>query len=113
MEFPRAGRAPGQEPVIEGLVPLCDLVIKHLGRKDDRVSLLEAMTSDAVIQQHSLQALNVVRDALEVRGMEVLLLQEIGSDMQARLEDLCRQKGWTSLFGRETLTQTNATQSQG
>jgi len=98
MEFPRAGRAPGQDPVIEGLVPLCDLVIKHLGRKDDRASLLEAMTSEAVIQQHSTQALNVVRDALEVRGMEVVLLQEVGGDMQAKLEELCRQRGWTSLF---------------
>lgn len=96
MEFPRMGKAKG-DAITEGLVPLCDLVVKHLGRKEDRATLLEAMSSDPAIKEHTKYVLTVIQSALE-SGTQVVCLQELSGYMETQIRQLCRQKGWHYCF---------------
>lgn len=94
MEFPRLG----VQPMTDGLIPMCDLCVKHLQCKEDRQTLLDAMSSETSITKHAEYVINTVSNALEARGCEVALLQEIGSDIQGQLMQLCQQKGWHVCF---------------
>jgi exonuclease III len=95
MEFPKAGQA----MVMDGLMPMIDLVIKNLARgKEDRQALMDALSSEIVIGQHCVQMLNMISDAFESRGVDVVVLQELGTDTQAQLTQLCIQKGWQACF---------------
>merc|ERR1712007_305223 len=70
-----------------------------MGDKEDRQFLLEAMSSEEVVAQHSRHLVDTIRDALDAKGIDIVLLQEVGADVQAHLTELCRQKGWQALFG--------------
>lgn len=94
MEFPEAGREAGKDPIVEGLSPFCDRVVKDLQREDDLQLLLESLSSEEIISQHCNQVLNVVRDAIETRGVDALVLQELGRDIKRQLEKLCDNRFW-------------------
>jgi hypothetical protein len=98
MEYPQANRAEGTCAVIEGVVPLVDLVVKNLqSPKDERQIMLDAFFSDDIINQHTSQVLQQIRDAFD-RGTEVAMLQEVGKDIQAHLQALCTERGWHVCF---------------
>jgi exonuclease III len=95
MEFPKAGQA----LIMDGLIPMIDLIVKQLSRgKEERQVLMDALVSEVIIGQHCVQMLNMVSDAFETRGMDAVVLQEIGTDTQAQLTQLCIQKGWQVCF---------------
>merc|ERR1712032_959430 len=98
MEFPRPGRGTGNDPMQEGVVPICDLIIKHTQRKDDRQALLDAISSEHTIAAHTQHVLQKIREAIDTKGVEVILLQEISSDTQAQITQLCQQRGWQHCF---------------
>merc|ERR1712226_922548 len=82
----------------EGVVPLCDLIIKHTQRKEERLALLDAMCSEPVITQHTQQLLQTIRDALDAKGAQLVLLQELSAATQAAIQQLSQQRGWHSCF---------------
>jgi len=79
-------------------LPFCDLVVKKLQREDDRQLLVDALSSEPVIAAHSGQVMQVISDALDTRSMDVVLLQEIGRDLQDKIKDVCRGKSWYASF---------------
>eukprot|EP00928_Gymnodinium_smaydae_P017647 TRINITY_DN16750_c0_g1_i3.p2 TRINITY_DN16750_c0_g1~~TRINITY_DN16750_c0_g1_i3.p2 ORF type:complete len:500 (-),score=122.93 TRINITY_DN16750_c0_g1_i3:124-1623(-) len=97
MEFPLPG---AKDPVLDGVSPYCDMMLKFLDRKgtDERTSLLQALTSDAVIEEHYRAVERRVQEALEAGGVDAVLLQEINGALQARLTERCSEKGWSACF---------------
>jgi len=103
LEFPRAGAS---QPVLDGVSPYCDGLLKALERKggEERSLLLEAMSSEPVVLRHSDHVLEVVRRSMEggaaaagttAAAVDVALLQEIGGDFRERaLEEWCGRRGW-------------------
>jgi len=64
----------------------------------DRQVLMDALSSEAIIGQHCVQMLTMISDAFETRGVDAVVLQELGTDTQAQILQLCIQKGWQACF---------------
>ncbi|CAK0898232.1 unnamed protein product [Prorocentrum cordatum] len=76
LEFPCLGSL---EPVFDGVRPVCDAILKGLGRKDAECMniLLDAVRSDVVINRHTERVLSFAQYELMHCGTDVLLLQEV------------------------------------
>jgi len=100
LEFPKAGAT---EPVLDGVKPVCDCLNKCIGQKSkERIHWLQdAMSSKVVIERHTQRILNFVQESIQVHHSQVVLLQEIGFDVQDKLTELCSQRGWSSHFSRK------------
>lgn len=96
MEFPRAGAA---APVMHGVTTACTEVLHYLGQTgaQERFLLFDAMCSDAVIERHAQRVLSFIRESIE-SGADVVLLQELCSDLQLRVAECCKQQGWACHF---------------
>jgi len=96
LEFPRLSAA---QPVFDGVRPVCDMLLKALGRKSAECQqlLVEAVGSEPVISHHIERVTSFVRDALETRGADVVLLQ----DVRDRLSEICGSSGWAAHFSQK------------
>lgn len=108
MEFPQVAQVSGR--VLDGLVPMVDLIVKNTQRKEERYCLLDAMSSDEVIAEHLNQMVAKISDSFETKGVDIILLQEVGKDAQAQIHQACHQKGWHCCFstGIEEVNKCNA-----
>lgn len=97
LEFPAMRSA---NPVFDGVRPVCDEFLRELDRKgvDCMNLLLEALSSDVVINCHTERILSFVRDVLTAEGSDIVFLQEIGESVKPRIVELCQSKGWSSHF---------------
>jgi hypothetical protein len=97
LEFPCLG---SREPVFDGVRPVCDMVLKGLRRKDAECMniLLEAVSSDVVINHHTRRVLSFVQDEMTHCGTDVLLLQEVNERVRDSILNMCISKGWSAHF---------------
>lgn len=97
MEFPELN---AKDPVHDGVAPFVDKALKELGREGERQLLLDALSSQEIVGQHIQQVLHIICDSIERRGVDALLLQEIGRDVKTHIEELCRTKRWSVQFSK-------------
>jgi len=97
LEFPALG---AKKPVVDGVRPVCDAILNALARKSSECMqlLLEAMCSEVVIHNHTERVLSFIEDSLKNRSADVVLLQEVGEQVQDHILDMCMRFGWAAHF---------------